>query len=142
MPGANFTVDDILLGSAENPTLLVGHSCDGQQWLVARSPRTSGNPEDRCWLCAPASALAIDCVRTGRAMPADAFHHSLTGSVRVIRESANGRWTQSVRLCQELGEDELPAIPRLTPSQPSTRLSRPRPPHRSAKDLLAAGATA
>jgi hypothetical protein len=96
-------IDEVLADSG--PCLLVGHSQDGQTWLVAR---TAQGPGAYRWLCAAHSERALSCVRTGRAAAADAFCHSGTGTVHVITESVDGRISESVRLCAELNVSELP----------------------------------
>ena len=55
-----------------------------------------------CWVCAPASARAIECVRAGRASPWTVLHHSLTGTVDIYRTAADGSIHASVWLCSRL----------------------------------------
>jgi len=97
-------IDEVLTGSSGSAYLLVGHSPDEQGWLVALAGDDLGG---RRWLCAPHSELAISCVRTGRALPADLFRHSGTGTVHVIAVAADGGIVESVRLCAEVNDDEL-----------------------------------
>jgi hypothetical protein len=97
-------IDDVLLARPGAPCVFAGQSPDGRRWLVGL---TSDDANARRWLCAPASDLAISCVRSGRAQPADVFRHSGTGAVEVITLEADGRFFQSLRLCAELRDDEL-----------------------------------
>jgi hypothetical protein len=59
-------------------------------------------PTSHRWLCAPATELALQCVLSGRAEPADVFRHSSTGMVEDITVGADGRFCDSMRLCAEL----------------------------------------
>jgi hypothetical protein len=103
-------VDEVLDGRTGSPWLFAGHSSDGGRWLVAFDNEGDHAPR---WLCAPASDVAIGCVRSGRAQPADLFRHSRTGTVEIITIGIDGRMVESIRLCAELGDDELPATPGL-----------------------------
>jgi hypothetical protein len=104
------TVDEVLDGRIGCPWLFAGHSPDGWRWLVALDHE--GDHALR-WLCAPASDLAIGCLRSGRAQPADLFRHSRTGTVEIITIGVDGGMVESIRLCAELGDHELPAEPGL-----------------------------
>ena len=55
-----------------------------------------------CWVCAPASEKAIDCVRRGRTSPWTVLHHSATGTVDIYRTAADGSLHYSVVLCSRL----------------------------------------
>jgi hypothetical protein len=103
-------VDEVIDGRIGCPWLFAGHSPDGGRWLVALDHK--GDDALR-WLCAPASDLAIRCLRSGRAQPADLFRHSRTGTVEIITIGVDGQMVESIRLCAELGDDELPAAPEL-----------------------------
>jgi hypothetical protein len=63
-------------------------------------------------LCAPVSDRALACVRSGQAELRDAFTHSSTGAVDLVTVSTRpGRRPEiheSLRLCCELTDDELP----------------------------------
>ncbi len=100
-------IDEVLIGSTGTPCLLVGHSPDGQAWLIALAGEDLGGCR---WLCAAHSELAITCVRTGRALPADGFRHSGTGTVHEVTVGADGGISESLRLCAEMTDDEL-ALP-------------------------------
>lgn len=55
-----------------------------------------------CWVCAPASTRALDCVRAGLASPWTVLHHSLTGTVDIYRTAVDGSIHVSVWLCSRL----------------------------------------
>jgi hypothetical protein len=55
-----------------------------------------------CWVCAPVTARALDCVRSGRAMPWTVLHHSATGTVDVYRTGVDGSLRCSTVLCSSL----------------------------------------
>jgi hypothetical protein len=97
-------IDDVFVTAPTGPRLYAGHDVAGQGWLVAL---TLDQIDARRWLCAPASDKAISCVRSGRARPGDLFRHSATGSVQVITAHADGRTSESVRLCADLDDAEL-----------------------------------
>ncbi len=59
-----------------------------------------------CWVCAPASDRAIECVRVGDASPWTVLHHSLTGTVDIYRTAADGSIHVSVWLCSRLPCDQ------------------------------------
>lgn len=75
----------------------VGRGAEGE-YLVIELPGWSGP----CWVCAPASARAIECVRRGMASPWTVAHHSTTGTVDIFRTGADGSLHQSVVLCSSL----------------------------------------
>ena len=74
----------------------------GGDYLVIEIPAHAGP----CWVCAPVTERAIDCVRDGLTSPWTVLHHSRTGTVDVYRTSANGSIHASVVLCSQ-----LPALP-------------------------------
>jgi hypothetical protein len=98
-------VELVLAERAGKPLLFAGRTPDGQRWLVAQISERAGA---RRWLCAPASDLAIGCVASGRALPADLFRHSATGTVEDITVGPGGQFFESLRLCGSLGDDEVP----------------------------------
>lgn len=55
-----------------------------------------------CWVCAPVSDRAIECVRAGRASPWTVVHHSATGTVDVYRTGSDGSLRCSTVLCSSL----------------------------------------
>ncbi|HLI55192.1 MAG TPA: hypothetical protein VKU88_12760 [Acidimicrobiales bacterium] len=79
--------DDVAVGSGV-----------GGDYLVVELPGWSGP----CWVCAPASQRAIDCVRNGTASPWSVLHHSVTGTVDIYRTGVDGSLHQSVVLCASL----------------------------------------
>jgi hypothetical protein len=99
-------VDEVLVSRAGAPQLFSGHNRDGEHWLVALIDE--GLQYHR-WLCAPASDVALECVRSGRAAPADVFRHSRTGMVEVITVGADGQFSESMRLCSDLSDDDVPS---------------------------------
>jgi hypothetical protein len=99
-------VDEVLVGPVGAPSLFTGHGPNGQRWLVAQIGESVTASR---WLCAPASDLAIRCVLSGRAQPADLFRHSATGTVEDITISSDGRLFESIRLCPELSDSEVPS---------------------------------
>jgi hypothetical protein len=54
-----------------------------------------------CWVCAPATTRALDCVRCGRTDAWVVIHHSATGTVQLWRPGGRG-WSESVVLCSQL----------------------------------------
>jgi hypothetical protein len=101
-----YDVENVIEGTAGAPSLFTGRGPKGQRWLVAQVGKSA---KARRWLCAPASDLAIRCVLSGRAQPADLFRHSVTGAVEDITVGADGRWFESIRLCDELSDSEVPS---------------------------------
>ncbi len=99
------TVDVVLAERAGRPVLFAGRTPDGQRWLVAEGREGVG--EGR-WLCAPASDLAIRCVASGRAQAADVLRHSATGTVSDISFGGEGTFSECIRLCASLADEELP----------------------------------
>lgn len=75
----------------------VGHGAGGQYLVMTLSGRSGA-----CWVCAPASDVAIDCVRAGRTSPWTVVHHSATGTVDVYRSRIDGTLIESVMLCSSL----------------------------------------
>lgn len=75
----------------------VGLGAEGT-YLVVELPGHDGP----CWVCAPASERALECVRSGRASPWTVLHHSLTGTVDIYRTTADGSLHVSVWLCSRL----------------------------------------
>lgn len=55
-----------------------------------------------CWVCAPVTPRALDCVRSGQASPWTALHHSATGTVDVYRTGVDGSLRCSTVLCASL----------------------------------------
>ncbi|MDA8046537.1 MAG: hypothetical protein M0Z30_15065 [Actinomycetota bacterium] len=55
-----------------------------------------------CWVCAPVTERALECVRGGRATPWTVLHHSATGTVDVYRTAADGSIRCSTVLCSSL----------------------------------------
>jgi hypothetical protein len=70
----------------------------GGQYLVVPVAGRSGP----CWVCAPVSDRALDCVRSGRTSPWTVVHHSATGTVDIYRTLRDGSVRESVVLCAQL----------------------------------------
>lgn len=70
----------------------------GGTYLVVEIPGWGGP----CWVCAPVSERAVECVRTGRASPWTVLHHSCTGTVDVYRTGADSSIHCSTVLCSAL----------------------------------------
>jgi hypothetical protein len=85
-----FVLDDVT-------EVAIGHGAGGQYLVLSLSGRSGA-----CWVCAPASDVAIDCVRTGRCSPWAVIHHSATGTVDIYRSRIDGTLTESVTLCAQL----------------------------------------
>jgi hypothetical protein len=70
----------------------------GGQYLVLEITGRAGP----CWVCAPVSDRALDCVRSGRTSPWTVVHHSATGTVDIYRTRLDGSVHESVMLCAAL----------------------------------------
>jgi len=70
----------------------------GGQYLVIEVTGRAGP----CWVCAPVSDRALDCVRSGRTSPWTVVHHSATGTVDIYRTLLDGSVHESVVLCSAL----------------------------------------
>lgn len=70
----------------------------GGKYLVVELSGWSGP----CWVCAPVSDRALECVRGGRASPWTVLHHSATGTVDIYRTGADGALRCSTVLCSSL----------------------------------------
>lgn len=70
----------------------------GGTYLVVEIP----GPAGPCWVCAPASPRALECVRSGRTSPWTVLHHSTTGTVDLYRTTADGSLHCSTLLCSKL----------------------------------------
>ena len=79
--------------------LSVGLDRNGAHLVVAVPGRNGP-----CWISAPVTPLAIDCVREGRTTPWAVLHHSTTGTVTVTRTRVDGGIADSVILCAKLPE--------------------------------------
>jgi hypothetical protein len=62
----------------------------------------------RVWMFAPVSERALECTLNGRADLRDVFLHTVTGTVDVVTATDEGEITESVQLCDSLGDDLLP----------------------------------
>ncbi|HEX6394388.1 MAG TPA: hypothetical protein VFZ97_13195 [Acidimicrobiales bacterium] len=82
---------------ADGTQVAIGHGAGGQYLVISLSGRSGP-----CWVCAPATDRAVECVRTGQASPWAVVHHSATGTVDVIRSRVDGTLIESVVLCSQL----------------------------------------
>ena len=71
---------------------------DSSRYLVLTLPGRAGP----CWVCAPATDVALDAVRNGRTSPWNVVHHSATGTVDIYRTMLDGSLRESVVLCASL----------------------------------------
>jgi len=86
-----------LIPLAGGTDVAVGHGTGGQYLVMTLSGRCG-----ECWVCAPATDRAVQCVRDGLASPWDVIHHSATGTVDVYRSRVDGTVLESVMLCSAL----------------------------------------
>ena len=70
----------------------------GGKYLVVELPGWAGP----CWVCAPVTDRALECVRAGRTSPWTVLHHSSTGTVDVYRTTGDGSLHCSTVLCSSL----------------------------------------
>jgi hypothetical protein len=98
-------LDQVLEPTSPGQRFFAGHSASGQRYVILQ---TSGDDRAGTWTCAPITERALDFVVTGSAELRDAISHTATGTVDIITVAADGRCTESVRLCSELREEDLP----------------------------------
>ena len=67
----------------------------GGQYLVMELAGVTGP----CWVCAPVTDRALECVRSGQASPWAVVNHSVTGTVDIYQTGADGSVNESVVLC-------------------------------------------
>lgn len=83
--------------AADGTEVAVGQGVGGQYLVLSMSAE-----DGACWVCAPATDLAVDCVRTGRTSPWAVVHHSATGTVDIYSSRLDGSLAESVVLCAQL----------------------------------------
>ncbi len=94
-----------VLDRRDGPTLWSGIDSDGGYWLILEADRDPAHPAR---ISAPISAPALHAIRTGRAKPIDAFRHSATGTVELVRlEDGHAVPDQCLR-CEDVPERLLP----------------------------------
>ena len=107
--GLALEIDDVLARSGGRADVFSAHDPEGCRYLVAH---TRGRGKGGTWLCAPVTERALACVCSGQAELRDAFAHSATGAVELVtvatRPGRRPEFHESVRLCQDLTDDELP----------------------------------
>jgi hypothetical protein len=100
-------IDEVLEADLSFFLIFVGHTPNGERYLVLHSV---GDGRSMTWTCAPISERALACVRAGKADLRAAFAHSSTGTVDIVTVESDGHCTESLRLCHELGEADLPPL--------------------------------
>ncbi len=68
------------------------------RYLVLALPGRAGP----CWVCAPATDVALGALRAGRTSPWTLVHHSATGTVDIHRTMLDGSVRESTVLCANL----------------------------------------
>lgn len=91
------SLQEVIPAPDDNDEAAVGVGVGGT-YLVVELPGWAGP----CWVCAPASERAVDCVRHGRTSPWTVLHHSATGTVDVYRTASDGSLHCSTVLCSSL----------------------------------------
>jgi hypothetical protein len=105
----NMELDEVLDPTAPLPHLFAGHTPAGQKYLIIQ---TAGDASTGTWVCAPITERALDCVITGRAELRDVVAHTATGAVDVVTIGLDGRCMESLKMSQELRDEDLPPIGR------------------------------
>jgi hypothetical protein len=103
--GFGFQLDEVLEEGPVFPTLFAGHSLSGDRYLVRHADSA---PRLGTWLFASITEHALSCVREGRGELRAAFAHTATGAVELITVAPDGHYTESLKLCSELADEELP----------------------------------
>jgi hypothetical protein len=98
-------VVDTVLDGRDGPTLWSGIDSEGGYWLILEADR---DPAHLAWLCAPISAPALQAIRSGRAMPRDAFSHSATGTVELVSVVDGLAVPDQCLRCEDVPERLLP----------------------------------
>lgn len=76
---------------------------DDEQTYLMVSVGVDGDRAGRaCWICAPASERALECVRSHRATPWTLLLHSSTGTVVRWWREGSGDFAESVICCADL----------------------------------------
>jgi len=97
-------IDSVLRGHG-GPTLWSGVDSDGGYWLIAEADHDPAHP---AWLCAPISAPALQAIKSGRAKPADAFSHSATGTVELVKIEGGLAIPDQCLRCEDVPPELLP----------------------------------
>ena len=92
-------LQEIIPGSSDSDSdeAAVGVGVGGT-YLVVELPGWAGP----CWVCAPVTERALECVRSGMSSPWTVLHHSCTGTVDVYRTATDGALHCSTVLCSNL----------------------------------------
>ncbi len=114
-----------VLARDDGPTLCVGVDYEGRHWLLYRG---AARPGGQVWVCAPASARAVDCVRQGTASVHDALLHSLTGTVEIVTVGGRAAHPDRCVRCPEIPPSLLPNRSwHVGPHRGEPRTAAPRP---------------
>ncbi len=97
-------IDEVLQKGVCLPALFSGHTPAGEHYLVAHATT------DATWVCAPITERALACVRSGRADLRAAFAHTATGTVDILTVQPDGHWTEVLKLCRDLTDDDLISV--------------------------------
>lgn len=92
-----FDIDEVL----EPHSVYAAHDLRGARYIIAHTTPST-------WLCAPVTELALARVAAGDAELRDAFRHSSTGTVEKFTVHGPAVVDESLTLCGELTDDELP----------------------------------
>ena len=79
---------------------------DGTLWLIVQ---VDDSPLHLSWLCAPIGERALRAVMEGRAAPADALRHSLTGTAELVTVD-HGRAVRARCVLGAQVTESLPAV--------------------------------
>jgi hypothetical protein len=101
-------IDDVLIDGE----VFSGHDQSGTRYLIVHTASTT-------WLCAPVTDRALNCVASNRADIRDVLTHSATGLVERLTIHGSVVCQESLMLCRELTDNELP--------QPGLRLGPAAP---------------
>jgi hypothetical protein len=72
---------DEVIERHDDPVVCTATDLVGQRWLIIEAVHQD---QQQSWLCAPASARAVDLVASGKAAAVDAVRHSSTGWVELV----------------------------------------------------------
>jgi hypothetical protein len=93
---------EVVVTRRDWPTVYSARDLTDRQWLIVQ---VEDDPDHLAWLCAPASARAIQAVLTGHASPFDVVRHSQTGTVELVRIDHGQAVPERCLLCSDLPRD-------------------------------------
>jgi hypothetical protein len=100
-------VDDVL-ARGDWPAICTARDFAGRHWLIVQ---VNHDPERLAWMCAPASAQAMQAVRDGSATATDVLRHSATGTVELVTIAGGRAIPDRCIPCASLPGDLSPEIP-------------------------------